>query len=68
MSSKDTEPLTCIFFTISPTGSKRGGAKMGMLCPGVHNWAPAPLGAVTEPESSGAANVSLSELSMALIN
>ncbi|RLW12999.1 hypothetical protein DV515_00000446 [Chloebia gouldiae] len=37
--------------------SKRDGAKMGTLCPGMQEggWAPAPLGALTGPESSGAA-------------
>lgn len=50
-----------------PAGSKRDGARMGMLCPGMGEggWAPAPLGALTAPESSGAAGTSLSELSMA---
>lgn len=46
------------------------GAERVMLCPGMceGGGAPAPLGALTEPESSGAASTSLSELSTALIN
>lgn len=69
--SKDTKSLSHLFSSpFLPPGSKKDGAKMGTLCPGMQEggWAPAPLGALTGPESSGAASMSLSELSMALVN
>lgn len=53
-----------------PTGSKMGGAETGVLCPGVHegSWPPAPLGALTEYESSGAGSTSSGEFNMVLIH